>query len=57
VFIHKTTYTVSAEKSSASRSVVTKYREGDADLVLLWTIGSAVYCEDCKTFRPVPFPY
>ena len=57
MFIHKTTYTVSAEKSSASRSVVTKYREGDADLVLLWTLGSDVYCEDCKTFRPVPFPY
>ena len=45
--------------SSAELSVVTKtlqlllYWEGDAHLGPIWTLGSAIYCGDCKVFCPV----
>jgi hypothetical protein len=48
---------VGAERSSVNLLVVvTKklqlslYWEEDAHLVLIWTLGSAVYCGNCKTF-------
>jgi hypothetical protein len=48
------------ERTSADLSVViTKtlllplYLEGDAHLDPIWTLGSAVYCWDCKVFCPM----